>query len=244
LVLFLFFGCFLIPPLLSPDRFPETQGYAERAVATHRAGQRGTKGWRLGEEDAGWDMDDVALAVENRLLFLQRSMERLKTAGQAVVAALWPGGGAPEGRVALWLEHAKARLEVWKASAARAGAQMALRFVTSWYTGVNLDRLTTMRAVPEAERLAREDALVRRANEFASYVDLDVLLPALGEDGEPVAEDSFGNPEGPEDDRVAEESTASSTDGGTGATETTEADPKAAASSGRAVEPAGDAPVA
>ena len=78
LVLFLFFGCFLIPPFLSPDRFPETQGYAERAVATHRAGQRGR---REREEDAGWDMDDIALAVENRLIFLQRSVERLRTAG-------------------------------------------------------------------------------------------------------------------------------------------------------------------
>ena len=148
------------------------------------------------------------------------------------------------GRVALWLEHAKARLEVWKASAARAGAQMALRFVTSWYSGINLDQLATMHDVPEAEQAAREGALVRRANELASYVDPDELLPALGNDGEPVAEDSFGNPQGPDDEEVAGENTASSTDGGSGAAETTEADPKAAASSGRAVEPAGDAPMA
>ena len=157
-------------------------------------------------------------------------MDRLHTAGMAA------------GRVALWLEHAVARLEVWKASAARSGAQMALRFVTSWYPGVDLGLLAMMREVPEAERVAHEGALVRRANELASYVDPDELLPALCEDGEPVAEDSFGIPQGPGDEEVVDESTASSTGSDTEATETVEEDPKAAASPGQSAEPAGGTP--
>jgi hypothetical protein len=38
-----------------------------------------------------------------------------------------------------WIPVASNRVDVWKESAARAGAAQALEFVLSWYPGVNLD---------------------------------------------------------------------------------------------------------
>jgi hypothetical protein len=37
------------------------------------------------------------------------------------------------------------RVDIWKESAARAGAERALSFVLSWYQGISLDQLEHLR---------------------------------------------------------------------------------------------------
>jgi hypothetical protein len=43
-----------------------------------------------------------------------------------------------------WIPLAPNRLDVWKESVAQAGAEQALKFVLSWYPGVNLDQLENL----------------------------------------------------------------------------------------------------
>ena len=68
---------------------------------------------------------------------------RVSSAGVGLTAALWPGGVAPNSFtcMARWLEAEPERLHAWRVSAARAGADMVLRFVMSWYPDLALDQL-------------------------------------------------------------------------------------------------------
>jgi hypothetical protein len=49
------------------------------------------------------------------------------------------------GTLLQWIPLVSNRVEVWKESAARAGAEQALSFMLSWYQGVNLDQLKHLR---------------------------------------------------------------------------------------------------
>jgi hypothetical protein len=44
-----------------------------------------------------------------------------------------------------WIPLVPNRVDIWKESAARAGAGQALSFVLSWYSGVDLDQLEHLR---------------------------------------------------------------------------------------------------
>jgi hypothetical protein len=44
-----------------------------------------------------------------------------------------------------WIPLVSNRVDVWKESAAQAGAKQALSFILSWYQGVNLDQLKHLR---------------------------------------------------------------------------------------------------
>ncbi|KAE8767634.1 hypothetical protein D1007_60976 [Hordeum vulgare] len=131
--------------------------------------------------------------------------------------------GVPESRVATWLGHAAHRFDAWRASTARAGARIALSFAVSWYFGVNLERLSTLRAV-HADLTSHEEDISFRAHELASYATLDTYFPELGEDGVPILEDDYGvliiagneevasNSEEPEGDEGATEAAAGGAD--------------------------------
>lgn len=62
---------------------------------------------------------------------LGRYFNWFREAGLKLAAVLWPGAVMPDTtlRTLWWLEAVPECLEVWKASAARAGAQMAPGFV-------------------------------------------------------------------------------------------------------------------
>ena len=69
-------------------------------------------------------------AAKAHLRILGDQMGRLSQAGLTMTVALWPGSVAPNSftRLARWLEAGPDRLHDWRVSAARAGAEMALRF--------------------------------------------------------------------------------------------------------------------
>ena len=84
---------------------------------------------------------EITVAAKARLEAVERQMNQLFEDGLSMVAALWPGAVAPSSvsRLARWLEAGAARLNAWRASAARAGADMALGIVLSWYPTIRLD---------------------------------------------------------------------------------------------------------
>jgi hypothetical protein len=72
---------------------------------------------------------------------------KLRQAVVSVFQALWPGRVVPDDIETLlrWIPLVSNRVDVWKESAARAGAEQALSFVLLWYQGVNLDQLKHVR---------------------------------------------------------------------------------------------------
>nr|XP_051221708.1 uncharacterized protein LOC127339958 [Lolium perenne] len=101
---------------------------------------------------------------------------------------------------ARWLETAPDRFLDWKESAARAGADMALSFVLSWYDEVNLDQLECRRAdVEEGLSAENKTARLARACAIADFVDKRVFIedpnPPSDDEEEEEAEDDADAPE-------------------------------------------------
>jgi hypothetical protein len=95
---------------------------------------------------------------------------------------LWPGRAVPGEIQALlqWVLLAPNRLDIWKESAARAGAQQALEFVLSWYPGVNLDQLENLREGGLAG--LDKTKLRQRACAIAECAETDALFDARDSD--------------------------------------------------------------
>jgi hypothetical protein len=68
---------------------------------------------------------------------------QVRTVVASVFKTLWPGWEETStiSRLIQWMALVSNRVEVWKESAARAGAEQALSFVLSWYKGIDLDQL-------------------------------------------------------------------------------------------------------
>jgi hypothetical protein len=80
-----------------------------------------------------------------------------------------------------WIPLASNRIDVWKESAARAGAEQALEFVLSWYPGVNLDQLENLR---EGGLAGLDKVKLRqRACAVTECAETDVLFDAGDSDG-------------------------------------------------------------
>ncbi|KAE8781742.1 eukaryotic translation initiation factor 1 [Hordeum vulgare] len=95
-------------------------------------------------------------------------------------------------RLARWLAVGGERLDAWHASAARAGAYMALRLAKSWYRNLNLGKLAAQRDGSEAELQGLEEELRVRASTVAEYAAWDDFVLERGEDGGVIAEDLHG----------------------------------------------------
>ena len=70
------------------------------------------------------------------------------------------------------------RLSEWRHSAARAGADVALRFACSWYEGLDLEALHSMReGAPTDTDPAKTAARRARAYHLASYASTSTFIP-------------------------------------------------------------------
>ena len=75
-----------------------------------------------------------------------------------------------------------------------------MEFVKAWYSGLDLDRLATLRSDARPELAAAEDALVKHAAAIAEYTDTSIFVPERAEDGGEVPAKWFGmNPDYGED---------------------------------------------
>ena len=118
-----------------------------------------------------WTFPEIIAAAEARLQVLGTQLGRLSQAGTAMTAALWPDSVQPSSfsRLARWLEMGPDRLGEWRVSAARAGAEMALRFALFWHPDLQLDALMGQRA--GSEQLLQEQAgrIASRASYIAEF---------------------------------------------------------------------------
>jgi hypothetical protein len=120
---------------------------------------------------------------------------------------------------------------------AGAGAETTLRFVVSWYPGLDLDRLAAQRAGAAEDLAARARRIAGRASYLAAFAPHDEFVVERTEDGEELPTDTLGllldDPDGSSaetgvyaddeadaDDGAMAERTAESAGPGPGATST------------------------
>ena len=130
-------------------------------------------------------MDDLLLAVSVRLKPVKLLAVDLLNAAISAVASLWPGEETPEslGDMVSKLKETEDRLDEWRESAGRAGADIALQFVLSWYEGINLEVLQTMRT---NGKYSTDPDLIKKRKEmaysFINYADLHLFCEPLEEE--------------------------------------------------------------
>jgi hypothetical protein len=106
-----------------------------------------------------------------------------------------------------WIPLVSNRVDVWKESAARAGAVQTLEFVLSWYPGINLDQLGHLR---EGGLVGLDEAKLRqRARTIAESADTSMLFDT-GESDESLDDVDFEEPSSAEVPQKASEDPAES----------------------------------
>ena len=101
-------------------------------------------------------------------------------------------------RLAHWLEMGLDHLG--RVSAARAGADMALRFALSWHPDLQLGALMGQRASSEQQLQEQAGQIASRTSYVAGFAFHDEFHPKWVEDGQVVPGDDYGmllhDPEG------------------------------------------------
>ncbi|KAK1669402.1 hypothetical protein QYE76_057561 [Lolium multiflorum] len=111
--------------------FPDSQAHAIKKVAEHRAQQAGNN---LG---APWDPYDHLVALNARVSHMRsvdRNLSDIPEVASQLFKTLWPGEVVPDtfSLISDRLKGACRRIREWQCSAARAGADSALRVACSW----------------------------------------------------------------------------------------------------------------
>ncbi|KAK1630623.1 hypothetical protein QYE76_004938 [Lolium multiflorum] len=171
--------------------FPETQDAALAAVDVARESRNRATGEGSSE---CFTMEDYMSSLAARVEPVTKFGWELRKAAEELVPMLWPGEAAPQDISSLTslIEQAPDRFIDWKGSATRAGADMALSFVLSWYNEVDLGQLEYRRAGVEEELSAEQKAArLARASAIADFVDkrLFVADPNPHSDEEEELED-------------------------------------------------------
>ncbi|KAK1642870.1 hypothetical protein QYE76_060675 [Lolium multiflorum] len=184
--------------------FPEAQEAALAAVGRAREERRQA----TGEQSSDcFTMDDYLSSMAARVEPITKLGWELRKAAEELIRLLWPTETLPQdlSNLIAWLDRAPDRFLDWKESAARAGADMALSFVLSWYNEVSLDQLEYRRADVE-DKLPAENKTARlaRACAIADFVDKAIFIadPNPPSDDEEEAEDEEAD-DVPEDDPAA-----------------------------------------
>ena len=146
---------------LFPEHFPHSQATAENV--TRKARLKRAESCPISE---AWDINDHLTALNARLSPLKAIGVDLLDAAIRVYKSLWPGSEAPASISELTncLKACEERLSEWRALAARVGADEALTFILSWYEGINLDVLQTLRS---GSKWTTDPELIQRRQERA-----------------------------------------------------------------------------
>ena len=91
------------------------------------------------------------MAIAERVDHMHVLGSDLPLAAIAAFRALWPGEEVPQevGELSKWVKATEARLSEWRDSAGRVGIFKALQIVLSWFEGINLAELNSIRADSE-----------------------------------------------------------------------------------------------
>jgi hypothetical protein len=152
-------------------------------------------------------MEDHMASMAARVEPITKLGWELRKAVEELAPMLWPEEAVPQDISSLTslMERAPDRFLDWKESATRAGADMALSFVLSWYNEVDLGQLEFRRAGVEDKLPAEyKAARLARASTIADFVDkaLFVADPNPPPSDEDYMEDEEAEDE-PEDDPAA-----------------------------------------
>ncbi|KAM0852058.1 hypothetical protein ACQ4PT_052018 [Festuca glaucescens] len=135
------------------------------------------------DANAPWTSKDRLGALYSRISHMRivdRHLAHLPDAATKALKSLWPGETVPENVSAIadrLLETGK-RLSEWRHSAARAGADTALRFACSWYEGLDLDALQSMHGNAPTDTDPEKTAACRdRAYRIACYASTSTFIP-------------------------------------------------------------------
>jgi hypothetical protein len=145
--------------------------------------------------------------TKGRLHLVAKLGRDLREAIVSVFETLWLGRAVPGEIQALlqWIPLAPNRLDIWKESAARAGAEQALEFMLSWYPGVNLDQLENLH---EGGLMGLDKTkLCQRACAIAECAETDALFDA-GDSDESLDGMDFDEPGSVEEPQKAPEDLA------------------------------------
>nr|XP_051191930.1 uncharacterized protein LOC127305508 [Lolium perenne] len=185
--------------------FPETQEAALAAVGAARDSRRQETGEGSSEY---FSMEDHLASMAARIEPVTQLGWELRKAAEELVPMLWPGEAVPQDISGLIsaMERAPDRFLDWKESATRAGADMALSFVLSWYNEVDLGQLESRRAGVETKLPADlKAARLARASTIAEFVDKTLFVadpnPPPSNDEEYMDEEEAEDV--PEDDPAA-----------------------------------------
>jgi hypothetical protein len=175
----LLISCSFTPPphsLIAPTgAFPNSDKAATAALEEYRTEQKIIPS---SDPKAELFSGELVVLAKGRLHPVAKLGGDLREAIVYVFKTLWPGRAVPSEIQALlkWIPLAPNRLDVWKESAARAGAERALEFVLSWYPGINLDQLENLR---EGGLAGLDKVKLRqRACAIAECAETDMLFDA------------------------------------------------------------------
>jgi hypothetical protein len=181
--------------------FPDSDEAATAALEKYRAEQEIIP---RNDPKASFTFGELMALVKGRLHPAAKLGGELRQAVVSVFEALWPGRAVPNNIQTLlkWIPLVSNRVDIWKESAARAGAVQALEFVLSWYSGVNLDQLVHLREGGLAG--LDKTKLRQRARTIAECADTDVLFDT-GESDESLDDADFKEPSSVEAPQKASE---------------------------------------
>jgi hypothetical protein len=116
-----------------PDSDKATAAAVEEYWAEHNIGRRKDSKAELSSEE-------LMASIKGRLQPVAKLGSELRDVIASVFQALWHGRAVPDDVPTLlqWIPLLSNRVDVWKESAARAGAEQALSFVLSWCRGDDL----------------------------------------------------------------------------------------------------------
>jgi hypothetical protein len=124
--------------------FPDSQPHAHKKVMERRAEQA------MSNPEAPWDAYDHLVALSARIQHMRavdRHLVDLPDVAIQIFKVMWPEEEVPVNLTLTSerLKDAGQRIREWKCSAARAGADAALRVACSWYEELDLDALHSLR---------------------------------------------------------------------------------------------------
>ena len=135
---------------------------------------------RDGPISADWDMDDHLVALKSRMSPLKTMGVELLSSAIRAYNVFWPESQAPASvdELSRCLMACEERMDDWRSSAARVGADEALMYVLSWYEGINLDAIRTLRDgskwITDSEHIQRRQEL---AHSLIQYAPVHSFVP-------------------------------------------------------------------
>jgi hypothetical protein len=185
--------------------FPDSQTHAVAKVMEHRAKQT------LPSPDVPWDGYDYLVALSARVQHMRsvdRHLANLPDGAIQIFKVLWPGEPVPDNvtLVADRLKDAGRRIREWRCSAARAGADAALRIACSWYDDLDLDAFHSLRGdSPTDKDPVRTAKRQDRAYRIAEFAHVRTFIPPPPDVKDAISDDEGEDLKDEEDEDAGED---------------------------------------